>query len=273
MKDYEISYDKPVINLQAVIFIGLILICVFFYIAPLFKQKEVITPVIKNESIAIQIEYVTVLVTPTPDGKLYFASEYESGIRKIQNPFTFRIDNASGLKDAVVKTVAYDFKRVKELTWFNDADNKWYKINPYTGYDYLIVYYAMYLDNRIGDNTQYNIPALHNFIVTGIENRDVVFYPQDYPKHLRYAELEYSYDYNNVEYAEHFGQHVEYSKRTKDKHTAGLASIEDTHINAGKSNAESGYLIYEIPKELKTDDIITGINFGNYGYGYWKLKV
>lgn len=273
MKEHELTYEKPIINLQALIFIALIILVGWFYLSPIFiKEKPIETPIIKNESKAIQIEYITVMVTPIPDGKLYFANEFSEGIRKIQNPFTFYTNNASGKKDMVVKSFVYDYKRLPYLTWHNDNDNQNYHVHPHEGYDYLIVYYAMYLDNRIADSVSYSIPSLNNFIVSDID-KSSFYYAVDMPAHINYIELEHSYDFNNAEIAEYFGQRVSYSRRLNDKETAGIISIKEETINAGKSNAESGYIIYTIPKDIPDDRLIAGINFGENKRPWWKLVV
>lgn len=273
MKDLEISYDKPIINLHAVIMISLILICAFFYIAPLFKHKEVDKPVIKNESKVIEKVYVTIMIPPTPDGKLYFASEFEEGIRKIQNPFSFFADNASGYKRMLIRSFVYDYKRLPYMTWHNDIDQLDYRMHPHENCDFLVVYYAMYIDDRVADNVRYYIPSINNYVVTSINGDKPIYIPMDVPKQLKFIDLEYSYDFNNVEIAQYFGQHTEYSRRGKDRQTGGYTSVEDDVLRAGKSNAESGYIIYQIPKDLETKDIIAGINFASFGTSYWKLQV
>lgn len=273
MKEYEESFDKPLINLQAIFFILLIFGIVIFYASPMiFKKSTEKIEITKCESTAIQIEYITILVTPTPDGKIYFASEYQEGIRKIQNPFSFYSDNASGYKRMMVRSFVYDYKVLDYLTWYNDNDAKDYRLHPHTGYKFLVVYYAMYLDDRIADDTRYHIPSKQNFIVQSVYDNSKYYLPYEIPTHFKYLELEYSKDFDNREYAQYFGQHTEYSRNIDNRLTAGIVSVPDTVLYGGKSNCESGYIIYEIPNTLTDEELLAGIHFGKFGTAYWKLK-
>lgn len=272
MKEYEQSFDNPIINLQALFFIILIVSVGFWYLSPIVFHKESIKPIIKNESTAIQIVYVNVTVTPTIDGKIYYANEYQEGIRKIQNKFTFSADNASGYKRMYVSSTVYDYKITDNLHWFNPSDYKYYSMVPHVGYKYLIVYYAMWMDNRVADDTPFYIPKSENYIVQSIYDDTKSYRPLDYPFQLRFAELEDDLDYRKKESIQSFGQHREYSRTSDAKNTAGEISVEDTILRAGLSNTMSGYKIYEIPNYLKDDELIAGINFYAFGNSWWRLS-
>lgn len=272
MKEYEQSFDKPIINLQALFFIVLIIGAGFWYLSPIVFPKEKVSPIIKNESTAIQIVYINVTVTPTPDGKLYYASEYQNGIRKISNKFSFYADNASGFKRMYISSTVFNYKTIESLHWFNPTDYKYYSMVPHVGYKYLIVYYAMWMDDRAADNTQFHIPKSENFVVQSLHDSNRLYYPIDYPAQLRFAEMEDDLDYRNKESIQSFGQHREYTRKSDGKNTAGEISVEDTILRAGLSNTMSGYKIYEIPDYLKDDELIAGINFYAFGDTWWRLK-
>lgn len=271
MKEYEEDYDKPLINLQAVFFIILIIACSYFYLQPIFFKKPEVKPV-ENKSDAIQIVYVNVTVEPTPDGKIYYASEYQEGIRKIQNKFSFYADNASGFKRMYVSSTVFNYKTIEKLHWFNPSDYKYYDMVPHEGYKYLIVYYAMWMDDRAADDTRFYIPSSKNYVVQSIYDADKTYFPLDYPFQLRIAELEDDLDYRGKESIQAFGQHREYSRKSDAINTAGEISVSDTILRAGLSNTLSGYKIYEIPNYLKDEELIAGINFYAFGSAWWRLK-
>lgn len=274
MKEYEQNFQKPIINLQAVFFIVLILACGYFYISPMMSKKVIDKPVVNETNISkvIQIEYVTVLVTPTPDGKLYYASEYQEGIRKIGNKFSFHADNASGYKRMYVSSVVFNYKTIESLHWFNPTDYKYYTMIPHEGYKYLIVYYALWMDDRVADDTRFYIPKSENYVVQSVHDDTKFYYPLDYPYQLRFAELEDDLDYRNKEPIQAFGQHREYSRTSDALNTAGEISIPDTILRAGLSNTMSGYKVYEIPNYLEDEELIAGINFYSFGNTWWRLK-
>ena len=271
--DYETDLDNKPINFQfiGIILIALVITTILFY-PFIFKEKKTsITPV-KNESKVIQIEYITVLVTPTPDGKLYYASEQEEGIRKIQNPFSFYADNASGHKRMKVISTVYDYKIFDKLHWHNPSDNKDYEMLPQTGNKFLFVFYAMYLDDRTADDTRYYIPDSSKYVIQSIYDNNHIYYPIDYPYQLRILEMENSRDYTNTIEAQYFGTTRYYSKSSEYRKTAGETYTKNEVLRGGKSNAQSGYIVYEIPSILESNELIAGINFGSFGTSWWRLK-
>lgn len=266
---YEPSYEiKPNYFL---IFIVIISICVLIAYGYTHFQKPIET-VIKNESKVIQIEYVTVLVTPTPDGRLYYASEQEEGIRKIQNPFSFYADNASGYKHMKIVSTVYEYKEFKKLTWHNPSDNLDYGMYPQTGKKFLFVFYAMYMDDRVSDDTRFFIPNSSQYVVQSIHDSSKTYYPIEYPKQLRFLELEYARDFLNREQAEYFGGMNAYTRSMNNRETAGEIFQETNILKGGKSNVLSGYVLYEIDDYLKPDELIAGINFYAFGNAWWRLK-
>ena len=263
--DDEYSFN-PQVAIFAVIAI-IILVAIFFPYGSIEKKPAVV----ENKSTAIQIEYITVMVTPTPDGKLYYANEFDPGIRKIQNPFSFYRDNASGQKALRVTSMVYDYKIFNYITWHNPSDQKDYTMYPNDGMRFLFVFYAMYLDDRIADDTRFNIPSPNNYVVQSIKDKST-YLPLVYPEQLRFLELEYAKTMDNKEQAQYFGQHREYTRNSDAKDTAGEISVKDTVLRGGKSNMMSGYILYEVPRYLEPEDMIAGINFYSWGSPWWRLK-
>ena len=268
--DYEIEYDTG-INWSLLILI-LIFGLAFFNAYSSITAKPVEIAPIKNESKAIQIEYVTILITPTPDGKLYYAGEYEEGVRKIQNPFTFIDYNASGYKTMKVSAFVYDYKTFNVLHWFNPSDQLYYPSFPKENMKYLVVYYAIYLDDVLADDTRFPLPNSDKFVVASNVEPDKFYYPVEFEKQLRIKELEFSKDFNNIDQAQYFGQRRLYSRVEKYTSTAGEYSDVHNIVRGGINNAESGYVIYEIPNNMPDDQLIAGMNLYAFGNTWWRLK-
>jgi hypothetical protein len=234
-------------------------------------QKPTIIKNTTNISTAIEIVYITITVTPTPDGLQFFSSEYDNGIRKIHRPFSFYTDNSSGYKSLKVSSYVYDYKIFQKLHWHNPSDSLDYTTLPTEGKKFIVVFYAMILDDKIGDDSSFYLPRSSTFVIAD-RLKDKTFSPYEYPKQLRILELENSYDYTDTIQAQYFGQHREYTSGISAKDTAGEISIEHDRIKPGLSNTESGYVIYEIDNDSQAENLITGINFYSFGSSWWKLK-
>ena len=273
--DYEDDYDLKPFNFQLLAIIGIccLVVGVFAYpfILKSLEPKPVPIQEPKNESKLIQIEYVTVLVTPTPDGQTYYATEYENGIRKINNPFSFYRKDASGKKELKLMSIVYDYKITNSLHWHNPSDNIDYEQKPSKNKKYLWVFYGMWLDDRVSDDTRFYRPSTKNFVVIN-RKTEQSYNPIDYPKHLRISELEYSYDITGTIQSEYFGTKRLYSSSTEYANTAGEYSDEQQWIQGGKSNAQSGYVLYEIEESDDVKDLIAGINFYSWGDAFWRLS-
>lgn len=265
---YEPSYKNS--PNYFLIFVLIISVCIIVGYVYTHGQKP-IEPIIKNESKMVQIEYVTVIVTPTPDGKLYYANEFDNGIRKIQNPFSFFSDNATGLKDLKITSMVYDYKIYNKLHWYNPSDGLYYEMSPSKDMKYLFVFFASYMDDVTADDTRFYIPNTSNYVIQSIYKNDV-YTPIEYPKQIRFTEMEYSKDFKNRESAQYYGGIRSYTRSIDYKNSAGEIFIETNVLRGGESNYISGYLLYEIPKEMYEQELIFGVNYYAYGNAWWRLK-
>lgn len=275
MKDYEIDYQKEPINFMRFIYAIGICICVigFLFYPQILKNinppKEEIK-IVENQSYAIQIEYITVLVTPTPDGKLYFSSEYEQGIRKLKRPFSFIRENAIGEKDLSVHATIYDYREFNKYHWFNPTDYKYYTQYANTGQKYLFIFANIYSDDIIGQDVRFWIPKDSTIIV---EAKNNIYSPIKFIKQLRIKELEEISNMNDNNKVKYFNTISLYSSSSEYSNTAGEYSENIEVLKGGISNAIDGYLVYEIPENIKIEDITIWWNIHNFGQSGWKLKI
>lgn len=270
--EYEENYEPQVFNYRLLTLLCVCALLFGIFIYPvLFKNKpEPIKVIQENKSNAIQIEYITILVTPTPDGKIYFASEYQSGIRKIQRPFSFIREKTSGLKNTVVHAIVYDYREMNYYTWFNPTEYKYYRQYPIGDSNkFMFIFYNIYLDDITGDDSRLWITTEKQM---NLQIKDVVYSPINYPKQIRIKELENTYNYNDDKRVSAYNSQTVYSSSSEYRNTAGEYSQSIDVLKGGKSNAIDGYIIFEIPKDSKDEDILFAVNYDSFGQSFWRLK-
>lgn len=274
MEEYEYDFDPKPINYRLIV---LLLVCgivtTFLFYPILFPAKPIqkIEPIKENVSTAIQIEYVTVYVTPIPDGKVYFSSEYQTGIRKINRPFSFIRENALGKKDLAIHANVYDYKVFNSYHWFNPTDYKYYQVYPTSANDkFVFVFFSIYSDDVIGDDTRFWIPTEKNI---DLQVNEISYSPTNIIKSLRIMELENTYNEDDVLRVGAFNSERMYSASKEYAKTAGETTTSIDVLKGGKSNKIDGYILFEIPKDSKDTDMLFGCNFYSWGNSQWRLKV
>ena len=253
--------------------IGVLLIFCIFFLPPILEKPKTI-PVI-NISVNITstptpiIEYV--YITPTPDNGIYYASEYQSGVRKLQRPFSFYREKALGEKDLSVHITVYDYKTFSKYHWFNPSDYLYYTKFPQSPNNkFLFVFINTYLDDIIGDDTRFWIPSEKSFAV---QVSDRVYSPISFEKQLRIKELEETFNLNDNNRIGYYNSYLIYSPTRNDSNTAGETTNNIDVLKGGKSNAIDGYLVFEIPKGAQEKDISVLGNFYTFGSSQWRLNL
>jgi hypothetical protein len=259
--------DIENINPRFIFWLFVVFLLVGIAVFPLFITKPDTS--INKTPIVTQIEYVKVFVTPTPDGINYFPNEYQSGIRKINRPFSWIRADVSGYKDMKVTATVYDYLFFDKLHWFNPTDYKYYEQIPYDSNNkFLLVFFNIYMDDIIGEDTRLWLPNKNMF---NVQVRDMLYSPIPYAEQIRFKELEDTYNLNNVERIKAYGQYRSYLNVEETRKTAGEISVKDYYLRGGKSNAQDGYIIFEVPKKAEAEDIKFRASFYSFGWSEWKL--
>lgn len=259
------------INPRIFAFLALIgiLIGIFYGGQFLFQKPKVIAPIIVQPTPIIIEKYITVMVTPTPDGRLYFASEYQNGTRLLKRPYSFIRYNALYKQDMKVTTIVYDYKFFEKLHWFNPTTYKYQEQLPDTGYKWCFIFVYTFMDDIIGDDTRmwaFN----RSFFSVYNEKSQEMFTALEYPYQLRYKELEQTPTFDNSQYVQAFKQVRMYSSSSSYSRTAGEYSDEQYYLRGGISNAIDGYLLYQIPINTTENDILVFGNFYSFGFSQWR---
>jgi hypothetical protein len=268
--DYEQHYTYS--NSRLLIILVLALVIGNYYFHPLdkiFPQNNSINVTPVNNTIIIY-RNVTVTVTPTPDGKTYFAGEYENGIRKLGRPFSWLQKNAEGLTSMSGHVKIYDTRYFDSLHIFDPTTYTYNEIKPSNDNNqYCFIFVKIYIDNVIGNGApDLWLPNEQHFF---LQSKDKVYYPIEWTKWLRIKELENTWNDNNDHRIEYYGVYNSYSRDLKYKSSAGVYAQDIYWVIGGESNSIDGYIVYEIPKGSEPDENYVLAELYSFGIPTWKL--
>jgi hypothetical protein len=287
MADLELNPQIKIIS------IGILFVLIIFslpLLPHLFSEKAETN----NTIIVYNNTTVYVNVTPTLDGKTYFAGEYQNGIRLLNHPFSLYWNDSlinRGIRNAQLKASVnvYDFAIFdnlfyKNLEKSNSVSNDGWDLLPMDNYSdnkLLIIYVTFETDEYVSKKSDMlSLPDANMFVVD-YDNKQ--YYPLKYPVQVTIEQIMNKKTSDNSAYIQYFGQNAQYvgirkqigeenSSYWKDNDIAGVASQPHYYSIPGKSNTEDGYIIYEIPKSANPENIKVKLNYYGQGYSSWVLK-
>jgi len=125
------------------------------------------------------------------------------------------------------------------------------------------------MDDSAGDDTRMWMFQRESFAVyDGI----TTYAPLVYPYQVRYAELENTVTFDRTVKVQAFKSLRLYQNSADLADTAGEYNDEIYYLRGGASNAIDGFLIYEIPKETRVEDLRVLGQFHAFGNSQWILK-
>jgi len=268
--DYEQYYSYSNARIIALILIGFFMFN--YYMHPMdmiFKPTNINQSINTTPTPIIIYKNVTVLVTPTPDGKTYFASEYQSGIRKLGRWFSWTRDNVSGYEGQNIHVKVYDYRIFNSIHIFNAPDYNYYEILPnQENTKYLFIFVKIYMDDYKEDKTKLWLPSETHYYVSA---KGITYQPITWDKQLRIKELEEVVNDNEDYRIGYYGVFNTYSPDKKYRASAGETYTDIYWIYPGESNAIDGYIIYAIPKDIEDKDIEVLTDMYSFGQPSWKL--
>ncbi|MDD2208259.1 MAG: hypothetical protein PHU45_02770 [Bacilli bacterium] len=242
------------------------------------------TPIIKKEAV-----YIT--ITPTPDGKTYYAGEYQEGVRLLAHPFSwYRKDVNIPDNNLKVSANVYDFRifpkyHYKNLEYSDSPNGIYDEQLPYDNNDEFIFIFAnIYGDEVISDKTNNVWLPTQKCFSIAIEG--TTYYPIVYPYQLKIKEMQELTNQQNSYFIQPYGYTVQYEEghsRHNELYNngtpvgyessgiAGITARSLSYIPKGESNMVDGYLLFEIPKDTKIEDITVLGSFFSFGQAQWKL--
>jgi hypothetical protein len=176
--------------------------------------------------------------------------------------------NGEGTKDLHVGIIAYRHAFMDKYTWYNNAMGQYYEEKAPEGYRYFIVWVH---EEMIGDNTTFD-PSMWAFDEDAfrLQNKDqLIRVETTHNETSRIREFDNYYDYYNTVTAGPFGYNTIFTGANPE--TAGYVADRVSYLRMGKSNSIDGYLMFEIPKDTKPEDLLLLASFSTFGTAYWRF--
>jgi hypothetical protein len=231
----------------------------------------------------------TVFVTPTIDGKTYFAGEYQNGTRLLAHPFSWYRTNVNLPNNSLkISANVYDYRifpnyHYKDLEYTdspNDIYATQYPDNPND--EFIFVFVSIYADEHISNTPNVWLPNQKNF---ALSIGGITYFPVNYSYARQIAEMQELTNQGNNYFIQAYGQYREYTTRNNRNElynngssayepvgNAGEVSRTLFYIPKGSSNMIDGYLLFEIPKDTSPKTIRILGSFYSFGYSEWKLS-
>jgi hypothetical protein len=183
--------------------------------------------------------------------------------------FNWKSENASGLKDMNVSTTMYGYKILKNFSYY---DYNWGKnFNAYApeGKTYFFAYVYTEMDTVLGGNdTRMYLPQQSNY---GLLVDSEMFYPIlfDYETN-QIRQMDETWNLQHVERIKPYGYEFIYQADEITRINKPVMARKDW-LKGGKSNAEDGYIVFEIPEKFNPRMIRLHGNFFSFGSASWKI--
>ena len=216
--------------------------------------------------------------TPTPTPKQTpvslptieqrYVDPFIHGERSENQWFKWYRQDVSGLKDMTVGIIAYRHTFLDSYTWYNAATGNYQEQYPESGKRY----FAVWIHQEMFGTNATNDPRMWGFDKTAFRLQyknqlipsDTVHLPVN-----RILEFDELMDYYHVVTAPPFGYRVFYSGFNPE--TAGMVAEPIGYLRMGKGNSIDGYLLFEIPKEAFSEDVMLLGSFSTFGTAYWRF--
>jgi hypothetical protein len=285
------------LNPQIKIFIVIGIIILILTGIPFKITKDILFPAkvnttVNNTIIIYQTVEKIITVYPTIDGKLYFADEFQNGTRLLNHPFSFyRSDINYPNNNLKVSVNVYGY-RIFPNYHYHDLDNTnsinhGYLIqSPLDSQNEFLFLTVSVLEDEIISEKSNNMWLINqNAFAIQIDNR--LYFPVQYQQQREIKELENTANLQTSEYIQAFGQTRTYNpnvinnKETDSNGTllssefvgyGGIVSQQHYYLYKGVSNAEDGYILFEIPKNTDMTKIKILGNFFSFGSAQWVIR-
>lgn len=222
----------------------------------------------KNDSFAI-------ITTPEPEptGTPYLM--YSPQPIRIDNSldigkfFNWKQDNVSGYQTMNISSTMYGYTEFSNFTYYDYNWGKSFDEFAPDGKEYFMVYiYTLMDDVNGGDDSRMWLPHQNQY---GLLINDVMYYPIvfDY-EHNQINKMDEVYNYQHVERIKPYGYEYVIAPDNETKVNT-YQMMEKDWLIGGKSNAEDGYIIFQIPKDYNKKLLRLHANFFSFGSATWKI--
>jgi len=181
---------------------------------------------------------------------------------------TWHRENVSGLKDMTVHVTVYGHRFESLYHWWSVSWGQYFIERPKPGMKFLFIYVNMWMEDA-SDPRMYGMEENHFWVQTDKTQTGENLTEPDptYDKLTRIQELDEVWNLNHVEGIKPYGyiRTIDYK---------GYQQLEPLgYLRAGKSNAWDGFIIFQVPRETKVENIkVIGMFENLGGDAWWQLE-
>jgi hypothetical protein len=265
INDHRSSWDRLVIGciLIAMVVLTLMMLTATSGCVSMAKEYAFPTPTPTPEPVpTIATPEPTPTPIPTEDPRVYML---RTNGRMMNQWHHWVRENVSGYQDMSTWVTVYGYKM---LPFYHFHDSLWgsktfRKQSPAAGMQYLFVFVNIYADGD--DVRQWLFPARDYVVYIN----GTPYYPEDITRPEEWIqELSETWDYAHVDTVQPYGYKIVQEGGT------GILYVEaEETLYGGRSNAEDGYILFQVPRGVSASDIRVYGNFANLGgFAWWQLK-
>lgn len=249
----------------SIIFIIIFFVCLSMGVITLPEEKPQPVP---NITVIENVTEITPTQAPTPEPTEAYVDPFAPGPRLINQWYKWYRADVQGLKDMQIGIVAYRYKIMDRYTWWNPSMGNYFTQRPSSGNKYFAVWVH---EEMIGTNQSHD-PSFWAFDekAFALQVQDKIYSSEVNVSHnpvVRIKEFDEYTEYYGSVTAPPFGYYVRYTGTNPE--SGGFKAEKLGVLRMGKGNAHDGYIIYEIPKTAKLEEIQLLGNFGTFGDASW----
>jgi hypothetical protein len=270
----ERTHGKDLLEKIVIGFLVLIFCVYFSFSAGIVSLPEkpvaIIAPI--PESTVVVSTQITTVPTPSalPTYDADFVDPYQEGMRNEGQWYKWYRADVQGLKDMNVGVVVYRRAFLDRYAWYNAVWGNYFSQRPAPGMRYFVVWIheEMFGVNQTDDPRMWGFDESAFRLQVGDRMIDselnITYNPVN-----RIKEFEGLSNYYDTVTAGPFSWLVSYTG-TQPKQ-GGFEATRQGWIRMGKENGFDGYVIYEIPRDTKLEDLILHGAFSKFGSAQWQF--
>lgn len=191
--------------------------------------------------------------------------------KKINEPYIIHRNNVSMAQDLNVSIKVYNFKLLNNFTYYDYNWGTDFEQIADPDYQYLFIFVRTEMDNILtGDDVRMPLISQKQFTV---QIKDMLYNPITFNyEQYQIREFEKMFDFKSITPKPYGYEYVympdENEKVARVKHWEVL---EKYWLIGGSSNAEDGFIVYYIPKNIPIGTIRVNGNFWSFGSASWQL--
>lgn len=182
--------------------------------------------------------------------------------------FKWHRPDVLGMADQDAGIIVYQHAWLDGYSWYNTPMGQYYKQEPTKGNRYFAVWINQEAFGTDAHNSTGFFPFYEDAFRLQIKDQ-LIKSDTVHNVTCRILEFDNKVDYYRAITAPPLGYYIK--KVGYSPETGGYVALRIGEIHIGKSNSESGYLLFEVPKDTMPEDVILLGNFQRFGTAYWRF--